>query len=481
MTSPAVRIGTLIAVAVCFCASAQTDDPLTRAVAAVGGEAALRKASRITVVMLGTQDSRAIDQGYFAAKETPLRQQDTLVMDAEGGRAALRTEGLSSDGSPTSWRHVVTREAGWSVKLKTGRVSRLGQVAAAASYRRMRWRVPHLALEEMLSSRDRLRCGDRQRLDGVIYDVCVYSSPEETEVGVLFDVATGLLVGYRYTGRTMTGPQPMQLRFKAYVPTALGLYPAGERFLIGDAVYRDMNYLDVAPLGSAEHEWFTPPPEDAKPASSIPQLPPASVEEVAPGVWFLRNVGGYNAMFARTGDCVALFDAPASLPHAGSPLPAAGPPADLAAIIVQKVREVTGKEVCYVIPTHHHGDHFGGVYGLAAAGAQVITTPGNEALARRMAPGAKIRLVEERMTLGTGADQIDVHVLRGDPHAEEMLFVHLPEKRIVFEGDLSDYVLSARNLARFIETRSLAVDRIYRSHSSGPVSPADLRYEEPAN
>jgi hypothetical protein len=61
-----------------------------------------------------------------------------------------------------------------------------------------------------------------------------------------------------------------------------------------------------------QHPWFVPPPPDPRHAVTIRGLPPGSTEEVAPVVWFMRNVGGYNAMFARVGDCVAVFDAAAT-------------------------------------------------------------------------------------------------------------------------------------------------------------------------
>lgn len=99
----------------------------------------------------------------------------------------------------------------------------------------------------------------------------------------------------------------------------------------------------------------------------------------------MRNVGGYNSMFARVGDCVAVFDAAAGFGVSAEALPGASSRQDLSAMILAKVREVTGKRVCYVIPTHHHDDHFGGIAGFARAGATIVTTPNNHALALAVA------------------------------------------------------------------------------------------------
>ena len=72
-------------------------------------------------------------------------------------------------------------------------------------------------------------------------------------------------------------------------------------------------------------------------------------------------------------------------------------------------------------------------------------------------------------------------LIRNDPHAEEMIFIHLPEHRIAFEGDLSDYVLSAWNFLRFVERRNLAIDRLYRSHSARPSPLIHAQWEDPGN
>ena len=281
----------------------------------------------------------------------------------------------------------------------------------------------------------------------------------------------------------MTGPQTVNFRFKEYYRSPIGLYPTGYTLTIGDRVYKNLDVVDVRPAADLEElPWFKATPTDAKPISMIGQLPPGTVDEVAPGVWSMRNVGGYNTMFARVNDCIAVLDAPASFGHAGSPIPPNTTPPDLSATIMEKVQAVTGKKVCYVIPTHHHNDHFGAIRGFAAAGATIVTTPANEALARRTAGvDARIEIVRDKKTFGSGDSRLDVWVIRNDPHAEEMLFVHFPQHRIAFEGDLSDYVMSARHFLRFIDRNALSIDRVFASHSSRPLTLIEIQWEDPGN
>ena len=339
----------------------------------------------------------------------------------------------------------------------------------------------------MRSRRDKLHCGESRRVNKKVYEVCRFESESGVPFSVLFSGETGQLAGYEYTGLTMRGPKQMRYQFKPYVPSEIGLIPSGYRFVIGDEVFRDLDLIGARSAVLEDHPWFVAPPTDARPVSHVPQSPAASVEEVAPGVWFLRNVAGYNVMFARVGDCAAVFDAPASFGHFGGPIPGAGSTPDRSSIIINKVRESTGLKVCYVIPTHHHNDHFGGIVGFVRAGATVITTPGNLALARMTIRGAgisaepRIQLVRDKLTLGSGAERIDAWVIRNDPHAEEMVFIHLPERNIAFEGDLVDYVPSSWNFLRFVNQHKLRIDRVYSSHSSRPHTLSEIQWEEPGN
>lgn len=467
---------------------AQTSDPLQRAIKAIGGEAALERAGSISVVMIGTQDLNAIDQGYHVGKPSPQRQQETLIIDEPTRRAVYRREGTWSDGSPTVWRWAALGDRGYSLKVKTGGISRMNKKQTAVMYEGLRWRIPHLALADMKKSQDKLRCGEQHTVNGRVYDICRFETESGTPFSVLFSRETGHLAGYEYTAPHMRGAGLMRYSFKSYVASTIGLFPSGYSFTVAGQVFKDLNLVDARPAVLAEHPWLVAPLGDPNPISTVLQQPPASVEEVAPGVWFLRNVGGYNSMFARVGDCVAVFDAPASYGHVGEPLPAAEKMPDTSAIIINKVLEVTGKRVCYVVPTHHHNDHFGGIAGFAQAGATIITTPGNEALAKAVVQGSsataeepKIQLVREKLTLGGGLHRIDIWVLPGDTHAEGIIFIHLPGSGIAFEGDLSDYVPSAWNFLRFVHQKGLKIDRVYSSHSSRPHSLQEIQWEEPVN
>ena len=466
--------------------TAQTRDPLQRAIAAIGGVAALDRAKSISVVMIGTQDRLASSQGYYATRPSPNRVQETLIIDEPTQRAALRRESINSEGSPSTWRDVIQGDNSYRINLKSGWVIKMSSESAAENFETWRWMIPHFALADMEKRRDDLKCGATRTMSGVPYDVCKFSTMAGTPFTVLFSRKTGELSGYEYEAATMLGRTLMRYEFKPYLDFGIGRFPSGYRFKVGTNLYKDLNVLDARTPVLEEHPWFVPPPPDPRHAVTIRGLPPGSTEEVAPGVWFMRNVGGYNSMFARVGECVAVFDAAANFGFFGNPLPNARPHRDLSAIILAKVREVTNKEVCYVIPTHHHDDHFGGIAGFARAGATIITTLNNYTLAKIVTrksgiSSPNIELVKNKMSLGSGEERIDIWAMTNEQHAESMLFIHLPGRRIIFEGDLSDYIPSLWNFLRFVDRQQLKVDRVFSVHSSAPHSLKELQGEDPEN
>ncbi len=465
--------------------TAQPADPLERAIKAIGGDAALESAKSISVAMVGTVDLKVNGQGYFVAKSQLQRRQETLLIAESSRSAAFRMEGINSDGSPTLWRNTVVGDAGFQLNAKTGRVIRMDKQQTDAMYEGLRWRIPQLALADMKRRRDKLRCGESGGRQ--IYVLCRFETESGLPFTVLFSRQTGHLAAFEYSASTMLGTKLMRYEFKPYVAAGIGLFPSGYRFIVGGEIYANLDLLDAQAAMAEEHPWLEVPPTDSKPVSGIAQQPFASTEEVAPGVWFLRNVAGYNSMFVRIGDCVAVFDAPAGYSRFGEPVPPINNQTDRSQIIIDKVRETTGKKVCYLIPTHHHADHLGGIAGFVRAGAIIITAPQSELLARAVVKGVgvsgqpKIRIVRGKMTLGDGAERIDIWTIKNDPHAETMVFIHLPGRNIAFEGDLADYFPSARNLLNFIGQKGLKIEQLFKVHSANPAAPKYLLWEEPLN
>jgi len=167
------------------------------------------------------------------------------------------------------------------------------------------------------------------------------------------------------------------------------------------------------------------------------------------------------------------------------PLPDTDPPPQLAKDVLARAAEaLPGKRLCWVVPTHHHGDHIGGAATLlrAAPDAALVVAPGSRALGARLAGTARVQVVESSpLTLGEGDERMEIYSVTGAQHADEMLLVYFPGRHISFDGDLSDYVLAAKRLRQVVDERGLVVDKMYAAHTSTSYVLSDLEEDDPSN
>jgi glyoxylase-like metal-dependent hydrolase (beta-lactamase superfamily II) len=123
--------------------------------------------------------------------------------------------------------------------------------------------------------------------------------------------------------------------------------------------------------------------------------------------------------------------------------------------LAQLVAEHIGKPIRYVVPTHPHYDHTGGIRALAALGANVLVAAGHEAelrmiveaphtnppdaLALRLAAGAEVGRIEvfSGMTEITEGDQtLQLFEATGIPHVAPKTLAFVPSTGVLFQSDL---------------------------------------------
>jgi flavorubredoxin len=86
---------------------------------------------------------------------------------------------------------------------------------------------------------------------------------------------------------------------------------------------------------------------------------------MAPAIYFVENASfDYNSMFVVFTDYVLVVEAPSS-DNASTKVMAA----------IHEV--VPGKPIRYIVPTHFHEDHIGGLRAYLREGATIVTTLGN--------------------------------------------------------------------------------------------------------
>src|SRR5207248_3002244 len=123
------------------------------------------------------------------------------------------------------------------------------------------------------------------------------------------------------------------------------------------------------------------------------------VDKVKDNLWVLKGGGGNTAVFV-TADGVTVVDA--KNPGWGQP-------------ILDKIKELTPKPVTRLINTHTHGDHVSGNVEFPAS-VEIVTQENTKTNMEKMdifkqnsGKGLPKRTFKDKMTIGKGADQIDLY------------------------------------------------------------------------
>ena len=166
--------------------------------------------------------------------------------------------------------------------------------------------------------------------------------------------------------------------------------------------------------------------------------PPVRVvsQKMADGVWFLGG-GTHNSVLIEFKDYVAVVEAPNNEARSD-------------AVIAEVKRLVPAKPIKYLINTHHHFDHSGGVRTYVAAGATIITNEGNKALyeqawnqPRTLDPDrlsqnprkATFITFKDKYVLTDGNRSLELYKTQRDNHNEFLTFGYLPKEKILIEAD----------------------------------------------
>ena len=161
----------------------------------------------------------------------------------------------------------------------------------------------------------------------------------------------------------------------------------------------------------------------AQPEANAPKV--IEVEKVKDNLYVLRGGGGNTAVFL-TASGVTVVDA--KNPGWGRP-------------ILDKIKELTPKPVTMLINTHTHGDHVSGNVEFPAT-IDVVTQENTKTNMEKMPifkehnnVGMAKRTFKDKMTIGKGADQIDLYYF-GRGHTNGDAWVVFPALRIVHSGDI---------------------------------------------
>jgi glyoxylase-like metal-dependent hydrolase (beta-lactamase superfamily II) len=465
------------------CATVPSSENLVnRAVDAMGGAEALARVKTLSV--RGTMKQWEPEQSFAPGGEMRFANETTFEAAGDFSAGAMRIDWVKnfSYPSPRTFRfsEIVTPAAGWVVGREANALNKQAadmQVAQinppahsmsglrlATTQRELRRASPSLLLE-MRNNASRVIAGTEIRIGGVNYPAVSYRAGNDTFI-VMFDPASGLPARIRTLDYdNMWGDVNYDLVLSDWAAVAGVQIAMSRKYELNGRTIADIRITDVIVNSTVAAGHFEPPAAikagAARPATgAVPHQwiirrqiigtymdseqvsydargsTGLRLNEIAPGVQHV--VGGtHNSMLVEMSDYLIAFDAPVTDWQSNWTIAAA------------KSR-YPNKPVRYLVMTHHHMDHAGGIRGYVAQGATLVVGKGaadhyrrtlaapytrNPDLQPRSLAGVAIIEVGDKHVFSDGKREVSAHVLE-NPHAAATLLGYVADARLAYVTDI---------------------------------------------
>jgi glyoxylase-like metal-dependent hydrolase (beta-lactamase superfamily II) len=212
------------------------------------------------------------------------------------------------------------------------------------------------------------------------------------------------------------------------------------------------------PLNPGGHNWIDVRVTDAKvnvanAAQAVPDnvhTAPApqtrvTAQKLSDGVWLMGGSGA-NSILIEFKDFVTVVEPPADETRSS-------------AVIAEVKKTVPNKPIRYIVVTHHHWDHMGGVRTYAAEGATVIAQERDKEFFEKVVLAPQQRTLEsdrlsqfpfaptgpgplmlqtftDQYSISDGDRSILLYHVENLNHADDMLIAYLPREKMLINADL---------------------------------------------
>ncbi len=227
------------------------------------------------------------------------------------------------------------------------------------------------------------------------------------------------------------GDMPVETTFGNYRSFGAIQFPTSITQRQGGYPVLELTVASVTPNGAARID-VPANVRGAKPA-------PVRVEsqKIGDGVWYLTG-GSHHSVLAAFDDHLVVIEAPQNEERS-------------IAVIAEARKLVPGKPLRYVVNTHQHFDHSGGLRAYLAEGATIITAAMykpyyervfaaphtiNPDMLAKSARKVTVEGVTGKRVLQDKAQTLDLYVLPDSPHNDGLLVAYFPKDKILVEADV---------------------------------------------
>ncbi len=321
---------------------------------------------------------------------------------------------------------------------------------------------------------------------GKVYTTVTFAEPGRFRAIALIDDAGRVQRVESRAPDAVLGETEVVTTYEGYADFGGFAFPTRIRQTQGGYPVLDLTVREVVPNA---------PADIALPDAVRTAAERVTVDKVADGVWFIAG-GSHNSVAIEMKDHLILVETPLNDGRSGP--------------VIEEVKKlVPGKPIRYVVNSHSHFDHSGGLRAAVASGATIVTQAQNKAYFERafatpntIAPDllaksgkkAKVVTVGDRMMMRDGTRTVELFHVADSNHSDTFLMVYLPKEKILIEADSytpgppnspppAQLNPNNTNLVDNLKTRGLAVDKILPLH--GRVVPVGDLYvavgEKPPN
>jgi glyoxylase-like metal-dependent hydrolase (beta-lactamase superfamily II) len=205
---------------------------------------------------------------------------------------------------------------------------------------------------------------------------------------------------------------------------------------------------------------------------------PVNFTEIEPGVYHVTG-STHNSLVIEMNDYIVVVEAPLYEERSKA--------------VIQEINDRwPDKPIRYIISTHAHDDHIGGLRAYAAQGAIIVTSNVSKAVVNEILSAhhmirpdelqlnknkVNLELVSENKTISDNNRSIEIFPVKNS-HSNDMLAVYLPKEKILLDSDLYSprsvpppFKIYSKELLDFITQSGIDVETIAGTHGTfGPLS-----------